>query len=475
MVKTIAAYFPLNKNKKILHVVDEVKKWIAKSPHIPFDYLDLAELDQGLCFKDTDISLESIMFQDDETHIWGGKIGQMCEGKSWETEIVTYQDSEKFDVSIINSVHLESGSLGENIMPKKPLIIENIFRFVGCGYDGNIPILKKPIELGEDIERETDQVAEIINGKAGNKLPVIYLSEYNDNSKPKIIISPGALHNQMLGLAHVIAEPSRNFSFKLKEKTNGKNVYLGNIGIYWPSGATLRINPDNLDNAWQLYNYMRNESTKLWIPEDLKYSAIENRINAKRIEDLVEKVGDDKVMQETLTMASEEIKTLQRTIREMEIRHSKEISDIAKEAYGNETAKNNKSGYAHLTIPETRELYTGEIGDTIIKALIDYQQSYDPDSRKSVMINNIVEANHLTGKAEKIFDEVKKIISSERDLNKSDKSKLRALGFEFGHNKGHETIYVKGSENIQYTLPKTGSDSRRGGKNAVSDIRKKLL
>jgi len=41
-------------------------------------------------------------------------------------------------------------------------------------------------------------------------------------------------------MAHVVVEPSRVFSYKVKLLTKSRNVYGGTVGVYWPNSEARR-------------------------------------------------------------------------------------------------------------------------------------------------------------------------------------------------------------------------------------------
>jgi hypothetical protein len=41
-------------------------------------------------------------------------------------------------------------------------------------------------------------------------------------------------------MAHVVVEPNRPFSLRLKIEVDSENVYGGTVGIYWPEGGGRR-------------------------------------------------------------------------------------------------------------------------------------------------------------------------------------------------------------------------------------------
>src|SRR5690606_26011686 len=65
------------------------------------------------------------------------------------------------------------------------------------------------------------------------RLPLVYVS-VRRSRQPFVDVDD--LARRLAGMAHVIVEPSRQFSFALARNTRHTNAYDGAVGIYWPSG-----------------------------------------------------------------------------------------------------------------------------------------------------------------------------------------------------------------------------------------------
>jgi hypothetical protein len=142
-------------------------------------------------------------------------------------------------------------------------------------------------------------------------------------------------------------EPSRNFSFKLKELMRGDNIYGGAVGVYWTEGiGKLYWTPDKLMDK----------------PEDLICKKIESALNAKKIrrnltwENLqsLQKFEQIKKIREEYILREKNLQTVHGDIRtgldrlEKDKKYLEEILDVAsqeiagKEALLKEAEEKNK-------------------------------------------------------------------------------------------------------------------------------------
>ncbi|MFX8903204.1 hypothetical protein ABTM99_20040, partial [Acinetobacter baumannii] len=71
----------------------------------------------------------------------------------------------------------------------------------------------------------------ILSGKCSKSLPIIYISAIVDGEWLLTEEEIKKLAYDLGGIAHVVVEPNRHFSFKLRDQCNGRNLYGGTIGI----------------------------------------------------------------------------------------------------------------------------------------------------------------------------------------------------------------------------------------------------
>lgn len=147
--------------------------------------------------------------------------------KIWRTEVVGYKQEDQFNISIRQ--YCESKNLLlDRPKFKKPYIFNLISQKLGKSHDGDLIVQNKPLTLKPS---DVALAASIINGTYNFNLPCVYISLDNHGNYS---INPEALAKELYGMAHVVVEPSRYFSFDLQYQTHGRNAYNGAVGIYFP-------------------------------------------------------------------------------------------------------------------------------------------------------------------------------------------------------------------------------------------------
>src|SRR5690606_6863648 len=98
----------------------------------------------------------------------------------------------------------------------------------GGGSDSWLTVDDAPTRLGEV---QVDEAVAIIDGRTPVALPVVYVSALSTHLP---YIDPIELAEWLAGMAHVVVEPSRHFSFALARHVARRNPYGGAIGVFWP-------------------------------------------------------------------------------------------------------------------------------------------------------------------------------------------------------------------------------------------------
>lgn len=141
-------------------------------------------------------------------------------------------------------------------IPRKPYLIKSLLSNGWGGSDGLLTVSDQPNWISDDLEGLLLAQA-AIGGEASSYLPIIYLSAFTRSEWALPRNSIEQMAYELGGITHVIAEPDRSFSFKLKNITAGENVYGGAIGVILPGRGLIRRfliggyypNPRDLQNV----------------------------------------------------------------------------------------------------------------------------------------------------------------------------------------------------------------------------------
>ena len=154
------------------------------------------------------------------------------DGRNWRTEAVMLcNDSEQHSVRL--RTQCQAKTLGAKLdNPRKPYLIKALLSDGWGGDDGLLAVTDSPLW---STPQHLHLVEKVLTGDATKDLPVVFISAKGNHSWDLSKDEIERLAYRLGGVAHVIVEPDRQFSFDLKHLTNGQNVYGGYIGIYAPT------------------------------------------------------------------------------------------------------------------------------------------------------------------------------------------------------------------------------------------------
>jgi hypothetical protein len=135
--------------------------------------------------------------------------------------------------------------------PRKPYLIKAILKDQLGGRDGVIDVVDQPIWLTHD-EASLEIARDITQGRASRHLPIVYISAIDQSRWLLDRHEIEKLAYDLGGVSHVIVEPDRAFSFKLRDITNGMNAYGGTLGIALPDQGIVR----RVYLGWQLQSVL---------------------------------------------------------------------------------------------------------------------------------------------------------------------------------------------------------------------------
>ena len=152
-----------------------------------------------------------------------------ADGVVWDTDYVMNFNDMKMSIQLDRS-YLEEA-----------LVIDPTFStphfitlLIAHGYlkdDGNLAILRTPCFITKD---NIPLLANIINGNARYRLPVVYVSKTYSNSDP---VDIRKLAGRLKGVAHVLVQESTWLNGRIRRECDSKNEYYGAIGVYFPNKA----------------------------------------------------------------------------------------------------------------------------------------------------------------------------------------------------------------------------------------------
>jgi hypothetical protein len=464
-----SAEFPVEEHNTIADVLKLACKWITGSPH--------SAIPDGSFSKLPENSEEKYVFENESVIIGSAKTDDMRIGGlryiriednniEWTTSIVTTKTTNSHLISV--QVACEAfGTATRLPIPRKPYFIRQALTELGGGMDGSIPVADKPFMLDEN---DCEIAAALILGNAGNRLPIVYISAEYDGSH---ILNPSKLSAFVSGIAHVIVEPSRSFSLKLKQLVESRNVYGGSIGIYWPEcSARKAYYIDSLNKSPAIIQKK--------LLNDLRMALVNRRqmanCNWLHLKEMISRCRYETLKREGSTELDKYLDAFESDIAAKDNRileAEQEILRLNAELKKNNSTQQSSSGYLLIRGIE-QDFYRDEVKDTIISAIKKAARDSLDNSRRKHILADILNHNAASGDRSALREKIKNMFKQYIDMSSETRKDLEKIGFNITEDGKHYKAVYHGDGRYTFSLAKTGSD-HRGGKNTASDICKALF
>ncbi len=145
------------------------------------------------------------------------------EGRIWQTEAVWKRLETQEAVLRVRGQCLAADSLPFLPVPNKPFFIKAILQEGWARADGLLDVDERPHAL-PDNDDGLELAQAIIRGQASNRLPIVYVSVTDEDSPAIDSRNLERLAFALGGVAHVVVEPSRSFSFDLANRLNARTA-----------------------------------------------------------------------------------------------------------------------------------------------------------------------------------------------------------------------------------------------------------
>lgn len=460
--------FPVQSKHGSAEFLNAIRDWRLGSPHTRFTADDLllsGDQDEWFIEKGNErIDFLRIIGEDEDAasvrHV--SNDGDL----EWSTEIVFSKKLQDSWVGI--RVSCESSHPARQVPnAKKPVIVRTLLDTLGGAADGELTVSRHPHKIGSN---DIGLAARLISGDARCHLPVVYVScRFNGG----YAIDPLRLADKLAGMAHVVIEPNRPFSLRLKIEVSSENVYGGAIGIYWPDGGGRRA-------LFMSHEYDSAEEMTAAIALEIRTALTNRRPLVRCTRPAIQESVSRKTFNALKSAGSNQVeKYIEEFDKEIKAKDEKlayadrEIDRLRAEIRKYETQRSLGSGLLLKTGSE-QDLYTSEILDVVLISLKDAMSRAHNDSRKFHILNDLVSANTIRGEADSKRDIIKDLLREYRSMDSRIKKNLEDIGFDVQEDGKHCKLVFQGDGRYTFSLPKTGSD-HRGGLNAASDISKKLF
>jgi len=388
------------------------------------------------------------------------------DGRNWRTECVLTNTGDQASLRV-RTQSILGGIEIEGLVPKKPFFIKACMQDAWGALDGEFEVNDQAKLLSED---DVDLAQRIVVGDHTSRLPILYLSAKNDGLTN---LDATKLAYDLGGVAHIVVEPSRTFSFNLRQNCDDRNPYGGTVGFSAPSVGVFRrfflggilVDAKSLEGAVRRFAVSRVSAKNAelgfeWQDLQQEYS----RRLRQRSADLQVRVPVvneyDELFKEELTARDETIANLRAQIKEL----TKEKTEIESEESFIPQEISSQLG---------PELYAGEFSDRLRALLMEISSSETPSmqSRTTELVKRLMKVTEYSGGGASLNRELKAASRRDRKAVEDFISILTGLGYNVTDDGKHH----KATPRPDYfglgviTLPKTPSDWR-SAKNLVSQI-----
>jgi hypothetical protein len=457
--------FPLTQITSITFL-ESIKAWLLGSRYTTLNENDFNELllhDEYIVRRDNQ-EIELIKFASVDVNCVGIKYTKPDHrGNNWITNVVLNQTHPQSWVGIrifceseYTPVHLPKG--------KKPVLVQTFLDKFEGGLDGKLIVDKNPIFL-QDVD--ITLAAQLISGKVSCRLPVVYISagfqgEYIIHNIERLAVN-------LAGMAHILVEPSREFSVQLRRIVESENAYGGTIGIYWPDGGGRRsfFIGDLFESQKAIVQALCDEIQMALINrrvlEECTWSYVQEMVSHQRFEIL--KASGSEEINQYVTVFDQEIRAKEERLKRAE----NEIERLKAEL---RQYQNNSQGGQKIAfkIGEEQDFYPNEISGVIRDAVSDTCERVQDDSRRLHILQSFIAANPVEQNLSiEKREDLKRILKGYSKMNSNTKRELQDLGFSITEDGKHYKLTFKNDKRYTYALPKSGSDVR-GGLNAASSM-----
>ena len=394
-------------------------------------------------------------------------------GRSWRTECVLKRSAADGGQDLVRlRTQCIATTPGARLdTPRKPYLIKALLKSGWGGTDQGIDVSDQPVWL-ESTDAGIATAKSVTLGEAAKWLPTVYVSATGNASWLLSRQEIEKLAYDLGGIAHVVVEPDRAFSFDLRDATEARNAYGGTVGFSVPGQGIARryYLGWQIQNGDELATAVRSAASALrsqmpafgWDWTELQEQAL--RAQRERDRNRLTAAENEKLY-------LEEIENLQDRIRQLE----QQLSASPAASLGMDEAEFSSDNLVQRIGPE---VYSGEISDRLrfaAKTTLSAAEQIGLDPRTKAILQRVVDR----------LPESPALAELSQDLARATKdpkrvvSELTALLARHGYSEKADNKHIRLEANKDYdgldsiTLPKTPSENR-GLKNLRKQIERTL-
>lgn len=477
-----ATEFPIKSSKNRADFIAEVIAWLRGT-----SYSTVLNAGSHQALEQENVSLRSMAGE--ELHlreIKGSSDGSAVgfrhdfpdsEGRLWRTEGVLRRAAAEPEQDLLR---IRTQCLARNPgarldSPRKPYLIKALLKNGWGGLDATLPVSDQPVWL-ESSNAGLNAARSITFGDATNFLPIVYVSATGNGSWILSNTEIRKLAYDLGGIAHVVVEPDRGFSFLLRDESAGANVYGGTVGLCVPGHGIVRRYylgwqiSDLRDLAVAIQQGATNVRTQLptsgWDWTDLQEKAL--RLQRDAYKGALSAAESEALFQDYV----KQLEDLQAENRQLIERIAKIPLSGGVESEGGEFSNANLVG---IIGPE---VYAGEIIDRLRLATeitLSKADQIGLDTRSKVILERFLHRIPCSPARRELSEDISRAAKDPKRVARDITSLLSRHGYQEKSDNKHIRLEAKvGYEGLDsITLPKTPSENR-GLQNLCKQIERTL-
>ena len=469
-----ATEIPVDPTRTISDFMMLCRKWLVGSPHSKIADVELPTPETGEVLSvelsgDTG-TVTAGRADAADAEIGGTRFENEDRDGRWSAEVVGHRRANVAEFLVGVQVHWFAGIVPRTGPPKvrRPHIIKQIIEEFGAAPDGDLPIQTRPHYVDNDC---VEFVAAHLNASTTRRLPLVWLSA---DSMDQPCVDANRLAFQLAGIAHVLVEPTRSFSFRLRDRVLGGNAYAGVVGVHWPGlsfgrrfaprGGSASAQFPNLELVREIVDYIEsarstqqpsNEATWAHLQEAVAASAVA-RLRREGSRNLDEYSAAFDQENAALKVQNSELRSEMQRLR-AQMKSERELNDRG----------------ALLADGKERDIYTGERRSLLVAVLREALRSLGEGSRRQHIVRDVIDANCASMPSEDHDRDLVKALKGFTAITRV-RRELEHLGFDVTEDGKHAKLVFGGDERYSFTIGKTPSD-QRAGLNSAKFIAKSLF
>lgn len=445
-------------------------QWVCQSRYYPIDAIDVdAAMTGGYEFREGNFAFLITHYRDEKATVSACRLENAQTDKLWLSDCVYVEDAQGKRVHIqVKCNRFDFSAAAPDV--HTPNIVRRFIDQGLCRDDDWMPVTSSPLYATKD---NVEQVAAFMRGEGRNAMPVVYLSTDGWGWA----LDPEKTAWNMTGLAHVVVEQEPMVALQLMDLTHGNNAHRGYAAIYMPHSASRYLfNAANYPSPGALNHAIRRTLLQglvnSWDSSDFGWEQLRLKQNRQRmLEQAASHTQKANEWEELFSSIDAEMAEKDTTIEQL--RAQLDIATAKLSALESIPDKQKNEGF--FSRGEEPEYIEGEYVDLLRNVLTRCRDKYPENSRPVMLIDSMLNANAPVGGCARTLKIIKDVLGEKGELNSSNRSTLRQLGFLFEtehDSHGHEISYFRDPRfRISFAC---SPSSCRGGNNTFTRIRNML-